>query len=184
MAYTQSALQTELSKQREAASGWPWRLMTLSFIIFLTVVAVYGGMKFGFADTYLQRQLKQAETDLSTITKSVSIDEQQQIFDFYSQLNNIDMLLARQGKATPYLESIEKNTLKDIVYSGIDIKIDERTATVRVDGKTLAYNAIVQQIELYKKMPNVKEVKLSGARAVGKASDGILFSIQVAFNRS
>lgn len=184
MAYTQSALQTELSKQREASAGWPWRLMTLSFIIFLTVVAVYAGMKFGFENTYLQRQLKQADAEVNTIIKSVSTEEQKQIFDFYSQLSNIDMLLKRQGKAVQYVEAVEKNTLKDIVYTNIDIKIDERATTLKADGKTLAYGSIVQQIELYKKMPNVKEVKMTGARVAGQTAEGILFSIQVVFNRS
>lgn len=183
MAYTQSALQTELSKQHEAAAGWPWRLMTLSLVVLLTVVAVYVGMKFGFQDAYLQRQLKQAETDATAVLKSVNPDEQKQILNFYSQLSNIETLLKKQGKGTPYLDLIEKNTLKVIVYSNIDMKIGEKTTIIGLDGKTATYGAIVQQMDLYKKMPNVKEVKLSGARIASTAAEGIQFSIQVTLNR-
>lgn len=185
MAYTQSALQTELSKQREASAGWPWRLLTLSLVIVLTVVAVYVGMKFGFEDAYLKRALSSADAEAAKTSKTVSPDEQKQIFNFYSQLSNIDTLLKKQGKGTVYLDMIEKNTLKAVVYGNMDMKIDDKVATIKMDGKAPSYSAVVQQMELYKKLPNIKEVKLSGARTgSGLPTDnGITFSIQVTINR-
>lgn len=183
MAYTQSALQTELSKQHEAAAGWPWRLMTLSLVILLTVIAVYAGMLFGFKDAYLQRQLTQADAEAAAVLKTVSLDEQKQIFNFYSQLSNIDTLLKKQAKGTTYLDLIERNTLKAVTYASMDMKVDDRAVTIKLDGKTSAYAVIVQQMDLYKKMPNVKDVKLSGSRTAGQAADGILFSIQLTINR-
>jgi hypothetical protein len=183
MAYTQSALQSELSKQREASAGWPWRLMTLSLVIFLTVAAVYAGMKFGFEDAYLQSALSQADTQSNKTLKSVSEDEQKQIFNFYSQLSNIDTLLKRQGKGTTYLDILEKNTLKAVVYGDSDMRIDENGVIIKLDGKTPSYSLVVQQMELYKKISNVREVRLLGARIGALPSDGIAFSIQVVLNR-
>lgn len=183
MAYTQSALQSELAKQHDAAAGWPWRLMTLSLIVLLTVGAVYGGMKFGFQDAYLTRQLKQADADAAAVLKTVTPDEQRQIFNFYSQLSNIDLLLKKQGKGSAYLDLVEKNTLKAIIYTAMDMKLDDKVVVVKFDGKTSAYGVIVQQLDLYKKMANVKDVKLTGARTASQAADGILFSIQITLNR-
>lgn len=183
MAYTQSALQSELAKQHDAAAGWPWRLMTLSLVVLLTVAAVYGGMKFGFQDAYLTRQLKQADTEGAAILKTVSPDEQKQIFNFYSQLSNIDLLLKQQGKGTPYLDLVEKNTLKAVTYTMMDMKLDDRAVVIKFDGKTSAYGVIVQQMDLYKKMSNVKDIKLTGARTAGQVADGVLFSIQITLNR-
>lgn len=179
MPYTQSALQTELSKQREASAGWPWRLVTLSLVILLTVAAVYAGMKFGFEGIYLKGALSKANSEAAKTTKSVSPDEQKQIFNFYSQLHNIDTLLAKQTKGTIYLDMVEKNTLKAVVYTTMDIKIDDKVAVIKMDGKTASYSAVVQQMELYKKLPNIKGVKLSGARLSSQPGEGIVFSIEV-----
>lgn len=183
MPYTQSTLQSELSKQREASAGWPWRLVTLSFVILLAVAAVYVGMKFGFEEAYLKRALTQADAEYSKTSKQVSPDEQKQILSFYSQLNNIGTLLKKQGIGSSYLDMIEKNTLKGVIYTNMDMKIDDRTATIKMDGKTSAYPMIVQQMELYKRLPNIKDVKLSGARTGIQPADGIIFTIQVTLNR-
>jgi hypothetical protein len=183
MPYTQSTLQSELSKQREASAGWPWRLVTLSFVIVLTVGAVYIGMRFGFEEVYLKRALSNADAAFAKTSGSVSDDEQKQILGFYSQLSNIGTLLKKQGKSSPYLDMIEKNTLKAVMYTNMDMKTDERTVTIKMDGKTPSYVAVVEQMELYKKLPNVKEVKLSGARTGLQAADGIMFSLQVTLNR-
>lgn len=183
MAYTQSVLQTELSKHNGPPTGWPWRLMALSFVVLLTVIAVYAGMQFGFEDAYLRQRLQKADAESASIFKTVSPDDQRQIFDFYSQISNINTLLNKQGKGTYYFDLIEKNTIKQIVYTAMDMKIDDKSATIKFDGKTPAYGTIVQQMELYKNLPAIKEVKLSGARVAGQAADGILFSIQLTFNR-
>lgn len=185
MPYTQSTLQSELSKQREVSAGWPWHLLTLSLIIVLTVAAVYAGMKFGFEDVYLNRALSQANAESLKTSKTVSPDEQKQIFNFYSQLSNIDTLLKKQGKGTGYLDMIEKNTLKAVIYTNMDMKIDDKSATIKMDGKTPAYSGVVQQMELYKRLSGIKEVKLSGARTgSGLAGDtGVTFSIQITINR-
>lgn len=183
MPYTQSALQSELSKQREASAGWPWRLMTLSLVILLTVGAVYAGMQFGFENLYLQNALKSADAESVKTSKTVSADDQKQIFNFYSQLSNIDMLLKKQGKATPYLSLIEQNTLKSVIYANMSMDISEQAISIKMDGTAPLYSSIVQQMDLYKKLPNVKGVKLSGARSGAQASDGVLFSIEVILNR-
>lgn len=183
MAYTQSALQTELSKQREASIGWPWRLMTLSLIVLLTVVAVYAGMKFGFKDAYLQSQIENANADAADLLKTVSADEQKQIFNFYSQLSNIDALLDKRGKGLTYLDLIEKNTLKAVTYSSLNVTVGDKTATIDLEGKATAYGVIVQQMDLYKKMPNVKELDLLGARVAGQAADGVTFSLKIIISR-
>lgn len=182
MPYTQSVLQTELSKQREAAAGWPWRLMTLSLIILLAVVAVYVGMRFGFEEVYLKRALSQEEAEFSATFKSVSPEEQKDVFNFYSQLSNIDILLKKQGKATPYFSLIEQHTLKTITYATMDIRSTDRSVVMLLAGKTSSYSSIVQQLELYKQVPSVTEVKLLGARFTSPA-EGINFSIQITIAR-
>lgn len=182
MPYTQSVLQTELSKQREAAAGWPWRLMTLSFIILLAVFAVYAGMRFGFEDMYLKRALIREDAAFSETFKSVSLEEQKEVFNFYSQLSNIDTLLKKQGKASPYSTLIEQHTLKAITYSGMDLRFTDSLAVILLDGKTASYASVVQQLAQYKKAPGVTDVKLLGARFINSA-EGIKFSIQVTVAR-
>lgn len=183
MAYTQSALQSELSKQREVSVGWPWRLMTLSLVVLLTVVAVYVGMRFGFQELYLGKELKDAEETALKLTQSVTPEEQKQIFNFYSQLSNIDSLLDSRGKGIMYLDLVEKNTLKAVTYSDMDLVVSGQAVTIGLDGKATSYGSIVEQIDLYKKIPGVKEVNLSGAQVAGQAVDGIQFSLQIVVNR-
>ena len=182
MPYTQSALQTELSRQREAAAGWPWRLMTLSIIVLLAVVAVYLGMRFGFEEAYLKGALADEEATYAATFKSVSPEDQKRVFDFYSQLSNIDTLLKKQGKVTPYAVIIEQNTLNAITFSNLDIKTSDTAIVAVIVGRTATYSSIVQQLGLFKAAPDVSDVKLLGARFVNP-TDGINFSIQITFDR-
>lgn len=158
--------------------------MTLSLVILLTVGAVYVGMKFGFEDAYLKNALSNAESQSAKTSKTVSADEQKQIFNFYSQLSNIDALLKKQGKGSVVLDAIEQNTLRAVVYTSADVRVDEKGITIKMDGKTPSYSLVVQQMELYKKMGSVKDVRLLGARVGVVATDGIVFSIQIVLNRS
>ena len=178
MPYTQSILQTELSKQHDTSAGWPWHLLTLSFVIALTVSIVYVGMRFGFEEMYLKRALSHEESVFATTVKSVSPNEQTSVFNFYSQLSNIETLLQKQGKATPFLTSIEQQTLKEVVYTGIDLRIASPATVIIITGKTAAYPSVVQQLERYKQIPNVTDVKLLGARFISPA-EGVNFSVQI-----
>ncbi|HAL24591.1 TPA: hypothetical protein DDZ49_04555 [Candidatus Wolfebacteria bacterium] len=157
--------------------------MTLSLIVLLTVAAVYAGMKFGFQDAYLKSQLKSANAESADVFKSVTAEEQKQIFNFYSQLSNIHSLLDTRGKGILYLDLLEKNTLKTVTYSNIGVIVADKEVNVDLDGRASSYGAIVQQMDLYKKMPGVKDVKLSGARVGGQAADGVLFSMKIIVNR-
>lgn len=152
--------------------------MTLSFIILLAVAAVYIGMRFGFEEVYLKRALSQEDAKFAATFKSVGLEEQASVFNFYSQLSNIDLLLKKQGKITPYLSLIEQHALKSIVYNGMDFRFADRSAIIALTGKTSTYSSIVQQLELYRQVPNVTEVKLLGAHAVSP-TEGISFSIQI-----
>ncbi len=99
-------------------------------------------------------------------------------------MTNIDTLLKKQGKVTPYLDLIEKNTLKAVTYASMNVDISSQLATIKMDGKGSSYSTVVQQMELYRKLPDVKGVKLSGARTGATPADGVIFSIEITLNRS
>lgn len=157
--------------------------MTLSLVALLTVIAVYVGMRFGFKELYLGKQLEEANATAVKLTHSVTPEEQKQIFNFYSQLSNIDSLLDTRGRALMYFDLIEKNTLKAVTYSSMNLAVSGKAVTIDLGGRTMAYATVVEQMDLYKKMPGVKEVKILGSRAAGQAVDGIEFSLQIIVNR-
>ncbi len=179
MAYTQSALETELNKSRTAATGWPWKLLTLSLAILLTVVAVYLGMRFGF-QMYLESRLNSADAEYKRITKSVSSEQQKEVFAFYSQLSNIDTLLRSQLKGSDVLDIVEKNTLKQIALSSLDFSSTGKNLQIKLDGSAPSYDAITQQLQQFKQSPDIQSATLAGSRTVNPGS--ISFTIQLTFN--
>ncbi len=177
MAYTQSVLEQQLkSGDRAQQGGWPWRLLLLSGIIFLTTIAIYAGMQFGLSP-YLSGQSKSVDQQINKLSGAISADEVNNFSAFYSQLNNIQNLLADHAKSSDVTDFLEKNTLTNVYFK--TMSLDWSTRTLKFDGNAPSYSVLSQQMEIFRQAPQISEVNLDGANLSQDKTGGVDFSIRL-----
>lgn len=175
MAYTQSAIEQQL-KSSGMETGWPWRLLLLSGITFLTVLALFVGMQFGFYP-YLDSQITQTDQEINKLGSAISEEQVNNFSKFYSQLNNIQNLLKNHFLGTNFLDFLEKNTLKSVYFKAMTLDLGAHSA--KLDGASISYEALSQQMEVFRQSNNIVKVNLDGASLSGDRGGGINFSISL-----
>jgi lipopolysaccharide export LptBFGC system permease protein LptF len=156
--------------------GWPWRLLVFALIVFAFMVAIYFGMVFGYTP-YLNSQANSLDKQINSLSQSVNQEQQKNLANFYSQLINVQTLLASHQNPSKLFDFLEKNTNQNVYYQSLELAAAEKT--LKLTGNASDYNILVQQLELFRRDPRVESVFLdsSGLGATG----GTDFSIRVIF---
>lgn len=156
--------------------GWPWRLLLLSGITFLTTAAIYAGMQFGLSP-YLAAQSKSVDQQINKLSSAISADEVGNFSNFYSQLNNIQNLLTNHTQSSDIVDFLEKNTLKNVYFK--TMSLDWTSRIVKFDGNAPSYNVLAQQMEIFRQAPQISEVDLDGVNLSQDRTGGTDFSIRL-----
>ena len=174
--YTRTALEEQLGRSERLPVGWPWRLLIFTFIIFGLTVVTYLGMSFGYKP-YLNSRIKNLDAEIANLSQSVDEQQQKNLASFYSSLVNIQNLLASHPVASKFFDFLEKNTHQKIYYLSLNLSLLEKN--IRLDGVAPDYDAIAQQLELFRKAPEIERIFLDDSRALD--TGGIRFSIRFVF---
>lgn len=176
MAYTQSALERELMKKEVIKLGAPWRLLIMGFIVFGTAVGIFLGMKFGF-QPFLESQVNKEDQKIKQLLGSFTADQVADSQVFYSQLINISDVIESRNLATPILEILEKNTLKNIYFNNLNYSVTNKE--IKLSGIAPNYDALSQQLEVFKNSPDVGKVLMDNASQAEGRSQSIQFSMRL-----
>ncbi len=179
MQYTRTAIEEQLSRKEKLPVGWPWRLLTFSLIILGLTVVTYAGMAFGYKP-YLNSRIKNLDAEINNLSQSVDEQQQADLKNFYSGLINIQQLLASHPTASKFFDFLEENTSQEIYYISLNMSWPEKNA--KLDGVAPDYDAITQQLELFRQAPQIESVFLDDSRALEQG--GIRFSIRLVFNQA
>lgn len=173
---TPSLLEEQLKKRERLPVGWPWRLLVFATIVFGLTVAIYFGMVIGYKP-YLDSQVKNLDQKIVSLGQAIDEQQQKSMVIFYSQLINIQSLLASHQTASNLFGFLEKNTHQNVYYDSLSLSLPERN--VKIDGNASDYNVLVQQLELFRRAPEIERVLLDNSRS----ADGgrIHFSIRLIF---
>ena len=68
--------------------GWPWRLLSVSFIVFFIALLTYFGLVVGY-EPYLNSRIEQKETEINNLAQTVSNEDRDKFIGFYSKLDNL-----------------------------------------------------------------------------------------------
>lgn len=175
MAYTQSALEQQL-KSGKQETGWPWRLLLLSGVIFLTTVAIFAGMQYGLLP-YLVSETKTTDQEINKLSSAVSEEQVKNFSNFYSQLSNIQNLLKNHMNGSDFVNLLETKTLKNIYFKSMGV--DLKGYVVKLEGSAPSYEVLSQQLEIFKQSPGISDVSLDGASLSEERGGGINFSIRL-----
>lgn len=175
MQYTKSILEEQLKAGERLPVGWPWRLLLFTVIVFGITVFLFLGMSLGYKP-FLNSRAKALDKEIANLTESIGEEQQKDLINFYSQLVNIQNLLANHAAASKLFDFLEKNTHQQVSYLSLNLSLAEKN--LKLDGNAPDYNILVQQLESFRRAPEINQVFLEDSK-LGEA--GIRFSIRLMF---
>ena len=163
-------------KKDPARVGTPWRLLSMGFIVFIIAAVVYLGMDFGYKP-FISSQIGKTQAKIDELVGSITEEEAQNSVTFYSQMSNINELLNSKKIISQTFGTVKDNTLKNIYYSSFGL--DYGSQEIRMEGAAPTYEALAQQIDIFRKLKEVKGVKLENARKDQEKTGRIIFSLKL-----
>ncbi len=141
--------------------GWPWRLLSVSFIIFLIILLTYFGLVIGY-EPYLNSRIEQKETEINNLAQTVSNEDRDKFIGFYSKLDNLKNILDNHIFSSKIFPQLERITNKKVYYSGVSLKIPTRE--FEVDGVAENYGVLGEQLESFAQLSEVERYILNQSR--------------------
>ena len=138
--------------------GWPWRLFTITLVIFLGILLSYLGLTFGY-EPFLLSQIEEKESAISQLAVSVSREDQDKLVSFYSQLINLKTLLDNHGLPSKLFSFIEQITHRRVVYTNATAKVTERQ--LELSGIAESYAVLAEQLESFNQSKDIERYALN-----------------------
>lgn len=172
--YTKSVLEEQLKKGEGLGAVWPWRLLLFMIIILGLLTFIYAAVILGY-EPYLNSQTKSLDQKIDDLNKQAESDQAKSLIGLYSQLVNIQNILRSHRMPSKLPRFLESNTDSNVYYSNLNLLLIDQS--LRLDGIATDYNALVRQLELFRRQPEIKSVLLTGSTA--REDGGIQFSIRM-----
>lgn len=154
-----------LTEREKMPSGVPRRFLTFSIFFFAGILLLYLGLAFGYAG-FLKGQIEDRKTGLDVLGKKIPVDDQKELIQIYSQINNIQKLLGGHTLTSRTLSFLETATVRQVTYLGTDLSVPDRRLVV--DGVAISYDELVKQLAAYERAPEVERVNLETSDISGK----------------
>ena len=145
-------------------SGTPRRILIVSSILFLAVFLAYLGLDFGYK-VFLKNSIEDLKTEVETISAQVSPEEQENLIKLYSQINNLQKVLANHNDASPAFLFLESNTHPRVVFNTANLSLADRE--VALEGASSSYEDLAAQLAIFEKSSSVERVFLESSQASG-----------------
>ena len=135
-------------------TGWPWKLLLFSLIVFGIFLAGYLGLIFGY-ETFLNAKIAAEDQKILALAQEVPEGEQKVLLRFYSQLSNLQSALNGHIVTARFFPLLEQHTHQGVYYTTLNLEIAKKTATL--DGVARSYEVLAQQLEAYKQATDLVE---------------------------
>ncbi|NCN53159.1 hypothetical protein GW950_01705 [Candidatus Wolfebacteria bacterium] len=140
------------------AVGWPWRLLSASFLLFLVSILTYFGLIVGYLP-YLEKQIQEIDIEIGSLASSISKEDQQKFISFYSQLNNIKSLLDVHVLTSNVFPKLESVTNSQVYFTGATLKTDNHS--LELSGVAEDYGVLGEQLEAFNQSPEISRYILT-----------------------
>ena len=141
--------------------GWPWRLLSVSFIIFLVAILTYFGLAVGYSP-YLNSRIEKKEAEIDQLAQSVSKEDRDKFIGFYSQLSNLKDLLDNHIFTSRIFPQLEKITNKKVYFIVANLKA--QTNELELEGIADNYGILGEQLEAFNQLEGVSSYILNQSR--------------------
>jgi hypothetical protein len=147
----------QLSHGSARTPGWSSGILLFSGSIFLIIVFIYAGLRFGY-EPYLNSQLSSLEAQAQKVGQSVSPADEANLITFYSQIANLQLLIKNHVFFSQFLTWLGQNTEANVYYTSMIFSSSNQIALAGV-AKTSA--DVLEQIAIFEAAPNAAAVSLS-----------------------
>lgn len=122
------------------------------------ILAVYLGLTFGY-QPYLNAAIAQEKSQMDALSNSISSADQANLLTYYSQITNLNTIVASHVFFSRFLTWLAGNTEANVYYGGMSFGSGDQ-ATLSVFAKTQA--DVNQQIAIFESSPDVSAVSVPG----------------------
>lgn len=156
MALPQQVLE-RLSREPPQTPGWSFGLLFFSGALLFIALLAYFGLTLGY-EPYLTNQIDGITTQVNTVAKSISPQDETQLVAFYSEITNLRQALKNHVVLTPFFAWLEKNTEANVYYSSFSLSSGNRVA---IQGYGATEADVNQQTAIFEAAPEVASANLS-----------------------
>jgi hypothetical protein len=146
-----------LSREPSKTPGWSFGVFTFSGGIFFLAILVYCGLIFGY-EPYIDSQIAQLGTQIGTLAKAISPDDQARLVTFYSEISNLKTALTSHVALSRFLTWLQNNTEANVYYSRFQFSSGNQVVLTGI-AKTEA--DVNQQVAIFEADPAVKSMNIS-----------------------
>ncbi len=147
----------QIGREPPHTPGWSSQLLMFSSTIFFIMLFIYLGLAFGYTP-YISSSFKKLEDQKAAILQEVPIDKQAELVTFYSQLSNLQAILAQHIVASPLFDWIEKNTNQNVYFT--KFSLNTAANQVALGGVGASLDDINQELILLQAQPEVKKIDI------------------------
>lgn len=139
----------------------PKKFLYFSGTLFFLTLLIYVGLATGYT-SFLERSISTLEEELDTLSLQISLEQQKNIAQLYSQVNNLQKVLSEHVEATELFKILERNTDVNVAYTDVNISIPDNQ--VSIEGVANSYDDLVSQLAIYEQAPEIKRMILESSQ--------------------
>ncbi|MBI4193165.1 MAG: hypothetical protein HY536_00885 [Candidatus Colwellbacteria bacterium] len=152
----------------------PYRLFSVAFVVFLSLIALYGGLRFGYRP-FLEREIESDVNQIRDIEGRLIESERRNFQEFYSQLVNIKRILKNHRAASRLFPILEGVTRTDVAFTSLAVSTDERTLVA--EGVAASHASLASQLLAFERARDtIEKVGIDSARLT---DGGVSFQVKL-----
>jgi hypothetical protein len=159
MAFPTSEVEKYVTNPSFAKSpGWLRDLLLFGVTVLSVSLVLWAGLKFGY-ERYLSGKIDTLNTEIQKFNQQISADDKNRIVTFYSQLQNLKILIANHELLTPMFSWLEGSTIPQVTYTRLNYSPETMQLGISGVAKTAA--DLTAQLQIFENSPNVSNVSFS-----------------------
>jgi len=157
-------------------------MLVITMVVLGLSILIWAGMQFGYVP-YLNGQITNVDQQFAKLSSSLDSNQREGFVQFYSQLYNIDSLYHSHVYGSNTFSYLETNTYPTTLITTLRSQVG--LAQLKIDGITVDYSALTNQLDAYRSDPHVLSVGLDSSRLRNDTEGGgVSFSITILFDGS
>jgi hypothetical protein len=139
-------------------AGLPWKIFIFSLILLGAVVGSYLGLVLGYRP-FLNNRIAAVQQSIDDLAASVSVEEQEDLLRFYSQIVNLKTLLDKHISLAKFFPFLEQQTNRRVSYDVAFLNTQNRELIL--EGVAESYPVLAEQLQALHQAPEVASYTLS-----------------------
>ncbi len=168
-----------IPKEKEVAEKEPiWVALLFWFSLFILMVAICLFFVFRWEAKKAETQLEKVNTQLEQLETSEKKALKEAIYDYKKRIDDFPVLLSAHQTPSKIFTLLEENVHPHVWFSGI--KFIRNKNYLDLSGKAENLLSLAQQILIFEKLPQVKELTVSNIKSDKEGK--INFNLKIVLN--